>query len=39
MTVVPFNHPARPKGEFRPLKALRHFRKLITDLKLVDPAK
>ena len=31
MTIVPFNHPARPRGEFRPLKALHHFRKLIAD--------
>ncbi len=31
MTVVPFHHPKRPKGEFRPLKALHHFRKLIAD--------
>ena len=31
MTVLPFNHPDRPRGEFRPLKALHHFRNLIAD--------
>jgi ubiquinone biosynthesis protein COQ4 len=31
MPAVPFHHPKRPAGEFRPLKALHHFRKLIAD--------
>ncbi|HNW18797.1 MAG TPA: Coq4 family protein [Sphingorhabdus lacus] len=31
MTALPFHHPDRPAGEFRPLKALHHFRKLIAD--------
>ncbi|WP_373472480.1 Coq4 family protein [Sphingorhabdus lacus] len=31
MTALPFHHPKRPAGEFRPLKALHHFRKLIAD--------
>ena len=31
MAELAFSHPARPKGEFRPLKALRHFRNLIAD--------
>ena len=28
---IPFHHPERPNGEFRPLKAWHHFRKLIAD--------
>ncbi len=28
---IPFHHPDRPNSEFRPLKALRHFRNLIAD--------
>jgi ubiquinone biosynthesis protein COQ4 len=31
MTVIPFHHPKRPGSEFHPLKAWRHFRKLIAD--------
>lgn len=31
LTSVPFHHPERPLSEFRPLKALHHFRKLIAD--------
>jgi ubiquinone biosynthesis protein COQ4 len=31
MTAVPFHHPMRPSSEFRPLKALHHFRQLIAD--------
>ena len=31
MPAMPFHHPKRPAGEFRPLKALHHFRKLIAD--------
>ncbi len=31
MTPMPFHHPDRPRSELRPLKALRHFRKLIAD--------
>jgi len=31
MTTLPLSHPDRTDGGFRPLKALRHFRKLIAD--------
>jgi ubiquinone biosynthesis protein COQ4 len=31
MSAVPFHHPDRPAGEFRPIKAWHHFRKLIAD--------
>jgi ubiquinone biosynthesis protein COQ4 len=31
MSVIPFHHPERPGSEFRPFKALHHFRKLIAD--------
>lgn len=31
MSAVAFCHPSRPKSEFRPFKALRHFRNLIAD--------
>jgi ubiquinone biosynthesis protein COQ4 len=31
MAQLAFSHPDRPKGEFSPLKAFRHFRKLIAD--------
>jgi ubiquinone biosynthesis protein COQ4 len=31
MTELAFSHPNRPSTEFRPLKAWRHFRKLIAD--------
>ncbi len=31
MTDIPLLHPNRPAGAIRPLKALRHFRKLIAD--------
>ena len=31
MSAVPFHHPERPQSEFRPMKALHHFRKLIAD--------
>ena len=31
MTELTFSHPTRPRTEFRPLKAWRHFRKLIAD--------
>jgi ubiquinone biosynthesis protein COQ4 len=31
MTDLPFHHPDRPAGNFRPLKALHHFRKLIAN--------
>jgi ubiquinone biosynthesis protein COQ4 len=30
-TAIPFHHPDRPGSEFRPMKAWRHFRKLIAD--------
>ncbi len=31
MNTTPFHHPDRPGSEFRPFKALRHFRNLIAD--------
>lgn len=31
MTTIPLSHPDRTDGGFRPLKAWRHFRKLIAD--------
>jgi ubiquinone biosynthesis protein COQ4 len=31
MSAIPFHHPDRPGSEFRPFKALHHFRKLIAD--------
>jgi ubiquinone biosynthesis protein COQ4 len=31
MSSIPFHHPDRPGSEFRPLKAWRHFRKLIAN--------
>lgn len=31
MSVVLFHHPDRPRSEFRPLKAWRHFRNLMAD--------
>lgn len=31
MSVIPFQHPERPGSEFRPLKAWRHFKKLLAD--------
>jgi ubiquinone biosynthesis protein COQ4 len=31
MNTIPFHHPQRPHGGFKPLKALHHFRKLLAD--------